>query len=76
MDNCIDRSCEEFLFYHLQCYYVYGQIYKRGETVDEKIKKLDVELGRYKEQLKKARPGPSQEAIKARAIRALKQKRM
>jgi len=44
--------------------------------VDEKIKKLDVELSRYKEQLKKTRPGPAQEAIKARAMRVLKQKRM
>nr|XP_034594472.1 vacuolar protein sorting-associated protein 60.1-like [Setaria viridis] len=52
------------------------RINKRGETVDEKIKKLDEELARYKEQIRKTRPGPSQEAIKARAIRLLKHKRM
>eukprot|EP00249_Psilotum_nudum_P009648 c22064_g1_i1 orf=242-949(-) len=52
------------------------RINKRGDTVDEKIKKLDVELFRYKEQIKKTRPGPAQEAIKARAMRILKQKRM
>ena len=52
------------------------QINKRGESVDEKIKKLDVELSRYKEQIKKTRPGPAQEAVKARAMRVLKQKRM
>lgn len=52
------------------------QITKRGDTVDEKIKKLDVELNRYKEQIKKARPGPMQDGIKARAMRVLKQKRM
>ncbi|KAG6680452.1 hypothetical protein I3842_13G043700 [Carya illinoinensis] len=52
------------------------RISKRGETVDEKIKKLDAELSRYKEQIKKTRPGPAQEAIKARAMRVLKQKRM
>ncbi|OIT03261.1 PREDICTED: charged multivesicular body protein 5-like [Nicotiana attenuata] len=52
------------------------RINKRGETVEEKIKKLDVELARYKEQLKRTRPGPAQEAIKARAMRVLKQKRM
>lgn len=52
------------------------QITKRGDTVDEKIKKLDVELSRYKEQIKKTRPGPTLEAIKARAMRVLKQKRM
>ncbi|GLT88715.1 hypothetical protein SLE2022_067280 [Rubroshorea leprosula] len=52
------------------------RINKRGETVEDKIKKLDAELSRYKEQIKKTRPGPAQEAIKARAMRVLKQKRM
>lgn len=52
------------------------RINKRGETVDEKIKRLDAELARYREQLKKTRPGPAQEAVKARAMRVLKQKRM
>jgi charged multivesicular body protein 5 len=52
------------------------QISKRGDTVDEKIKKLDAELARYKEQIKKTRPGPAQEAVKARAMRVLKQRRM
>ncbi|PKI48445.1 hypothetical protein CRG98_031150, partial [Punica granatum] len=49
---------------------------KRGESVDEKIRKLDAALTRYKEQIKRTRPGPAREAIKARALRALKQKRM
>lgn len=44
--------------------------------MDEKIKKLDAELSRYKEQIKKTRPGPAQEAVKARAMRVLKQKKM
>lgn len=44
--------------------------------MEEKIKKLDVELARYKEQLKKTRPGPAQDAVKSRAMRVLKQKRM
>ncbi|XP_049387347.1 vacuolar protein sorting-associated protein 60.1-like [Solanum stenotomum] len=52
------------------------RINKRGDTVEEKIKKLDVELARYKEQLKKTRPGPAQDAVKSRAMRVLKQKRM
>lgn len=52
------------------------RINKRGETVEEKIKRLDAELARYKEQIKKTRPGPAQEAVKARAMRVLKQKRM
>ncbi|KAM7463774.1 hypothetical protein LguiA_031895 [Lonicera macranthoides] len=52
------------------------RINKRGETVDEKIKKLEAELARYKEQIKRTRPGPAQEAVKARAMRVLKQKKM
>ncbi|KAK4480441.1 hypothetical protein RD792_013514 [Penstemon davidsonii] len=52
------------------------RINKRGDNVDDKIKKLDAELARYKEQIKKTRPGPAQEAVKARAMRVLKQKRM
>ncbi|MBA0725583.1 hypothetical protein Golax_022158, partial [Gossypium laxum] len=52
------------------------RINKRGDNVEEKLKKLDAELSRYKEQIKKTRPGPAQEAIKARAMRVLKQKRM
>lgn len=52
------------------------RINKRGDSVEDKIKKLDAELARYKEQIKKTRPGPAQEAVKARAMRVLKQKRM
>ncbi|KAL8551836.1 hypothetical protein ACS0TY_000768 [Phlomoides rotata] len=52
------------------------RINQRGENVDDKIKKLDAELAKYKEQIKKTRPGPAQEAVKARAMRVLKQKRM
>ncbi|XP_076955446.1 vacuolar protein sorting-associated protein 60.2-like isoform X1 [Bidens hawaiensis] len=52
------------------------RINKRGESVDEKIKRLDGELAKYKEQIKRTRPGPAQEAVKARAMRILKQKRM
>lgn len=52
------------------------RINKRGENVDDKIRKLDAELAKYKEQIKKTRPGPAQEAVKARAMRVLKQKRM
>ena len=44
--------------------------------MDEKITKLDAELSKYKEQIKRTRPGPAQEAVKARAMRVLKQKRM
>lgn len=52
------------------------RINKRGDSVDEKIKKLDAELVKYREQIKRTRPGPAQEAVKARAMRILKQKKM
>ncbi|XP_047965660.1 vacuolar protein sorting-associated protein 60.2-like [Salvia hispanica] len=52
------------------------RITKRGDNVEEKIKKLDAELAKYKEQIKRTRPGPAQEAVKARAMRVLKQRRM
>ena len=45
--------------------------------MDAKVKKLDDELIKYREQLKKLRPGsPAANAIKARAMRVLKQKKM
>ena len=52
------------------------QLEKRGEGVDEKIKKLDAELAKHREIIKKARPGPAQEAAKRRALQVLKQKRL
>lgn len=53
-----------------------NRINKRGESVDEKIKKLDAELVKYREQIKKTRPGPAQEALKSRAMRILKQRKL
>ncbi|KAG7554125.1 Snf7 family [Arabidopsis suecica] len=52
------------------------RINKRGDSVEDKVKRLDAELCKYKDQIKRTRPGPAQEAIKARAIRVLKQKKM
>eukprot|EP01026_Neomeris_dumetosa_P048684 TRINITY_DN42200_c0_g1_i6.p2 TRINITY_DN42200_c0_g1~~TRINITY_DN42200_c0_g1_i6.p2 ORF type:complete len:220 (-),score=57.39 TRINITY_DN42200_c0_g1_i6:285-944(-) len=53
-----------------------GRLTARGDTLDEKINKLDQELLKHKEMIKKARPGPAQESAKRRAINVLKQKRM
>eukprot|EP00983_Pelagomonas_calceolata_P073983 1152351-Pelagomonas_calceolata.AAC.1 len=38
------------------------------DMVEEKIKKLDDQLMKYKEQIRKTRPGAAQDAIKRRAI--------
>ncbi|CAF1920643.1 unnamed protein product [Brassica napus] len=51
-------------------------INKRGESVEDKIKKIDVELCKYREQIQKTRSCPVQQALKARAMRLLKQKKM
>mmetsp|Transcript_18591 Transcript_18591/g.46248 ORF Transcript_18591/g.46248 Transcript_18591/m.46248 type:complete len:229 (+) Transcript_18591:110-796(+) len=53
-----------------------GSIEKRGDNVDEKIKKLDLELAKHREIIKKTRPGPALEAAKRRAIQVLKQRRL
>ncbi|TFK55539.1 vacuolar protein sorting-associated protein 60 [Heliocybe sulcata] len=48
----------------------------RVASIEVKIKKLDGELGRYKDQMSKLRNGPGKDAIQQRALRTLKQKRM
>ncbi|KAF8269065.1 vacuolar protein sorting-associated protein 60 [Lactarius quietus] len=48
----------------------------RSGAIEVKIKKLDGELSRYKEQMSKLRNGPGKEAIQQRAMRTLKQRRM
>jgi charged multivesicular body protein 5 len=48
----------------------------RTETVEVKVKKLDAELVKYKEQMKKMKDGPAKNAIKQKALRILKQKKM
>jgi len=53
-----------------------SNIDSRGESIDKKIGRLDQELGKYRDQMKKMRPGPGQNAIKQKALRVLKQKKM
>mmetsp|Transcript_15763 Transcript_15763/g.27217 ORF Transcript_15763/g.27217 Transcript_15763/m.27217 type:complete len:220 (-) Transcript_15763:360-1019(-) len=48
----------------------------RSDKVDEQIIKIEQQLTVLKDQIKKTRPGPSQEGYKRRAIQLLKQKRM
>jgi len=48
----------------------------RIASIEVKVKKLDAELGRYKEQMAKLRNGPGKDAVQRRAIGVLKQKRM
>ncbi|KAG1752569.1 Snf7 family [Suillus paluster] len=48
----------------------------RIASVEVKIKKLDGELMRYKEQMSKLRNGPGKNAIQQRAMRVLQQKKL
>ncbi|KAJ3211084.1 hypothetical protein HDU67_004792 [Dinochytrium kinnereticum] len=48
----------------------------RVDSVEVKIKKLDAELIKYKDQLKKMREGPAKESVKQKALRIVKQKKM
>ncbi|KAJ3332044.1 hypothetical protein HDU93_009376, partial [Gonapodya sp. JEL0774] len=53
-----------------------SQVDQRTESVDVKIRKLDAELLRYKEQMAKLRDGPGKNAIKQKAMRVLKQRKL
>ncbi|CAJ0573101.1 unnamed protein product, partial [Mesorhabditis spiculigera] len=48
----------------------------RGGSIEEKIKKLDGELVKLRDQMAKMREGPSKNMVKQKALRILKQKRM
>mmetsp|Transcript_20946 Transcript_20946/g.61981 ORF Transcript_20946/g.61981 Transcript_20946/m.61981 type:complete len:209 (+) Transcript_20946:239-865(+) len=48
----------------------------RTGELDERIKKLDQELSRYTEQMRKMKPGAAKSSIQQRAIRVLKQKKL
>ncbi|VDD90686.1 unnamed protein product [Enterobius vermicularis] len=53
-----------------------ANIDSRGESIDKKIAKLEAELVKYKDQMKKMREGPGKNQIKQKALRILKQKRL
>ncbi|KAK9845964.1 hypothetical protein WJX81_007037 [Elliptochloris bilobata] len=53
-----------------------GRLTTRGDTLDEKVRKLDEQLMKHRDVIKKTRPGPAQDAAKRRALNVLKQKRL
>uniref|UniRef100_A0A0N5B3H1 Charged multivesicular body protein 5 n=1 Tax=Strongyloides papillosus TaxID=174720 RepID=A0A0N5B3H1_STREA len=53
-----------------------GNINARGESIEKKISKLDGELVKLKDQMKKMREGPAKNSVKQKALRILKQKKM
>lgn len=48
----------------------------RADATQVKISRLDAELTRYRDQMKKMRDGPGKSAVQQRAMRVLRQKRM
>jgi len=48
----------------------------RGESIEKKIGKLEQEIAKYSEQMKKMRDGPAKNAVKQKALRVLKQKKV
>jgi len=55
---------------------VIANVDSRGESIEKKVDKLDAELKKYKDQMSKMREGPAKNAIKQKALRVLKQKKM
>ncbi|CAL8322154.1 unnamed protein product [Boreogadus saida] len=53
-----------------------GTVDSRSESIEKKVARLDAELVKYKDQMKKMRDGPSKNMVKQKAMRVLKQKRM
>lgn len=48
----------------------------KADSIDGKITKLDAELRKYKDQMAKMREGPAKNAVKQKALRVLKQRKM
>ncbi|KAI8340573.1 Snf7 family [Chlamydoabsidia padenii] len=48
----------------------------RADAVEVKIRKLDAELTRYRDQMKKMREGPAKKSVQQKALRVLKQRKM
>lgn len=48
----------------------------RADSAEKKIARLDAELKKYKDQMVKMRDGPAKNAVKAKALRVLKQRKM
>jgi len=53
-----------------------GKVDSRGQAVEQKIAKLDQDLAKYTEQMRKMKPGPAKNGVKQRAMQVLKQKKM
>lgn len=55
---------------------IIGGVDSKADNIDGKITRLDAELKKYKDQMAKMRDGPAKNAVKQKAMRALKQRKM
>ena len=55
---------------------MFCQVDERADSIEVKITKLDAELKKYKDQMVKMREGPAKNAVKQKAMRVLKQRKM
>ena len=53
-----------------------NKVESRVETLDDKIKLLDVQLLQYKKQIQQTKPGPVQNGLRQKALRLMNQKRL
>lgn len=49
---------------------------QRAEAVEKKVQGLENDLRKFRDQMSKMREGPAKNAVKAKALRILKQKKM
>lgn len=52
-----------------KCLDAIGNVDSRTDSVEKKIGKLDQELAKYRDQMKKMREGPAKNAVKQKALR-------
>lgn len=55
---------------------IIGSVDSKADNIDGKIARLDAELKKYKDQMAKMRDGPAKNAVKQKALRSLKQRKM
>lgn len=51
-----------------QCFFFHFKVDSRAESIDKKIARLDAELGKYKEQMKKMRDGPGKVRVSVQSF--------
>lgn len=78
LDSCPNHENANIFVKATNCWWIKFrclQVDSRAETIDQKVRTLDAELRKYKDQMAKMREGPAKNAVKAKALRVLKQRK-